>query len=412
MKTQRLYQNDVYLSKCQSKIVEVQPVADDKNKFLLILDNTIFFPTGGGQSCDLGMINNYSVTDVFEKDDEIYHKIEVPSDEIIPSPGMQANLSIDWRRRFDNMQRHCGEHILSGVFYRLYGGVNRGFHMGEDYLTIDINLEDMPEFTELNMEMCLKTEEEANKVIWQDLPVKRHHFNTKEEAKNMPVRKALTIESDISIVTIGDDKDPADSVACCGTHPSTAGQVGMIKIYKVEPNKGMFRVFFEAGERALKAYDSHYELLARLGNDLSTGMPELWDKYLSRQDKNREIRDRLYHLTREVIRRESQDIENLLSTDNPDKMNFIREYELISIDDVIDIGRSLSGKIPGMLYLIYKPDLTVLLHSDKYDCGKLVKENAAVFNGKGGGNKAFARAIFQRRDDLNAFIKSIEMITR
>ena len=119
------------------------------------------------------------------------------------------------------------------------------------------------------MDMCLEAELMANQAIWDNLPVVRRVFDSREEAEKMPLRKALAIDEDISIVTIGDVTDPADSVACCGTHPERAGQVGMIKIYKVEPNKGMFRVFFEAGKRALLAYDKQYDVLTTLGKDLS-----------------------------------------------------------------------------------------------------------------------------------------------
>ena len=424
MKTERVYYTEVYLKNLRSKVMEVLPCPDDKDSILLILDSTIFFPEGGGQSSDLGTINDYPVTHVFESKDEIYHKVflgdsqvkgigSFGDDEFLSAcgklglaSGAEVNLAIDWERRFDNMQRHCGEHILSGIFYKLYGGVNRGFHMGEDYLTIDISLEDKPEFKELTMDMCLAAELMANEAIWDNLPVVRRIFDSREEAEKMPLRKKLAIDEDISIVTIGDVNDPADSVACCGTHPEHAGQVGMIKIYKVEPNKGMFRIFFEAGKRALLAYDKQYDVLTTLGKDLSAGVPDLMDKYNARNEKNKEVRDRLYNLTKEVLAREAEDIKSIMDG------NFCREYQLLTVDDIIELGRGLAGSIPALLFLIHKPSLTVFLFSDNHDCGKLVKENAAVFGGKGGGNKTFARAIFTRHDDLDTFIQAITMLTR
>ena len=282
--------------------------------------------------------------------------------------------------------------------------------MGEDYLTIDISLEDKPEFKDLNMDMCLAAELMANQAIWDNLPVVRKIFDSREEAEKMPLRKKLAIDDDISIVTIGDVTDPADSVACCGTHPEYAGQVGMIKIYKVEPNKGMFRIFFEAGKRALLAYDKQYDILTTLGKDLSAGVPDLMDKYAARNDKNREIRDRLYNLTKEAIRRETETIKDSLINAGTGHLCF--EYELLTVDDIIELGRGLSGSIPLMLFLIHKPSLTVFLFSDNHDCGRIVKDNAAVFGGKGGGNKSFARAIFQRRDDLDSFILAVDMLLK
>ena len=418
MKTERVYYVDVYAKNLTAKIVDILPSPKDKEAIMLVLDKTIFFPEGGGQSSDIGFINDLEVSHVSESDGEIFHKIPVKkevTEENIDSicndlkiaKGSEVNLSIDWDRRFDNMQRHCGEHILSGIFYRLYGGVNRGFHMGEDYLTIDISLEDNPEFKTLDMDMCLRAELDANQVIWDNLPVVRRIFDSREEAEKMPLRKKLAIDDDISIVTIGDVSDPADSVACCGTHPSHAGQVGMIKIYKVEPNKGMFRIFFEAGKRALLAYDKQYDVLTTLGKDLSAGTHDLLDKYNVRNEKNKETRDRLFNLTKEVIAREAARIKDLFG-----EGNFVSEYEILTVDDCIELGRSLAGSIPSLLYIVHKPTSTIFLFSDKHDCGKLVKENASVFNGKGGGNKTFARAIFTRRDDLDSFIQAIDMLTR
>ena len=418
MKTERVYYVDVYAKNLTAKIVDILPSPKDKEAILLVLDKTIFFPEGGGQSSDIGFINDLEVSHVSEADGEIFHKIPVKkevTEENIDSicndlkitKGSEVNLSIDWDRRFDNMQRHCGEHILSGIFYRLYGGVNRGFHMGEDYLTIDISLEDNPEFKTLDMDMCLRAELDANQVIWDNLPVVRRIFDSREEAEKMPLRKKLAIDDDISIVTIGDVSDPADSVACCGTHPSHAGQVGMIKIYKVEPNKGMFRIFFEAGKRALLAYDKQYDVLTTLGKDLSAGTHDLLDKYNVRNEKNKETRDRLFNLTKEVIAREAARIKDLF-----DEGNFVSEYEILTVDDCIELARSLAGSIPSLLYIVHKPTSTIFLFSDKHDCGKLVKENASVFNGKGGGNKTFARAIFTRRDDLDSFIQAANMLTK
>ena len=430
MKTKKVYYDDVNLRETTAKVLEILPYKDSADDVLIVLDETIFFPTGGGQSCDLGTITGFSVTDVSEKEEIIYHRISLGGADVEKSfaVGSEVPLSIDWERRFDNMQRHCGEHILSGIFYKLFGGVNRGFHMGEDYLTIDISLEDKPEYKELNMDMCLEAEHMANQAIWDNLPVVRRVFDSRDEAEKMPLRKALAIDEDISIVTIGDVNDPADSVACCGTHPERAGQVGMIKIYKVEPNKGMFRVFFEAGKRALLAYDNQYAVLTKLGNDLSAGIPDLMDKYNARNDKAKEVRDRLYNLTKEVLRREAESIREALGGDHAGTSDtgdastagaitaangsLTMEYEILTADDIIELGRSLAGNIPSMLFLIHKPSLTVFIFSGKHDCGKLVKENAAVFGGKGGGNSTFARAIFSRRDDLDAFIKAVEMLTK
>ena len=117
------------------------------------------------------------------------------------------------------MQRHCGEHILSGVFYSLFGGVNRGFHMGHEYMTIDISLEEDPKKKDITWEDALAAQLEANKVIWSDAPVTVIRFDSRDKAEKMPLRKALAFDEDISIVCVGSVENAADCVACCGTHP-------------------------------------------------------------------------------------------------------------------------------------------------------------------------------------------------
>lgn len=403
MKTVRLFKQDVYMKTAKAQITSVLSQA---GKTLVTLDQTIFFPTGGGQSCDKGTIENINVLDVYEKDDEIYHQIEGTED--VLKLGQTVFLQLDWNHRFDNMQRHCGEHILTGIFHEKFGGVNRGFHMGDQYMTIDINLEGNSEFDKITWDMAKQAELAANNVIWQNLPVITRHFDNKQDAENLPLRKPLAIDEDITIVCVGSIENPSDCVACCGTHPSTAGQVGLIKVYKVESNKGMFRIYFEAGKRALEKYQMQFDILTTLENQLSSGTEDLMDKYKAQQEKNKEARTQLHLLKKEVIKREVEDIKSLM---NSSHQPIIRAYNLLSGDDISAIGRELSDSIPKILFLIHKPTLTVFLCSSgksQIDCGKLVKDNASIYGGKGGGNKTLARAIFNKEEYIDVFIDLIE----
>jgi alanyl-tRNA synthetase len=195
-------------------------VSECDGSFLAVLDKTIFFPEGGGQPCDTGYIDDARVAYVFEKEGIIYHRI----DKLIPEKKVLAKL--DYDRRLDHMQQHCGEHILSGVFLKLYGGRNKGFHMGEDYVTADIDLEDITE------EMVNKAEERANIDIYKSKLVKTYVVD-KEQADKLPLRKELKVDSDIRIVDI----EGVDIVACCGTHPRLTSEVGIIKVLKTEKYK-------------------------------------------------------------------------------------------------------------------------------------------------------------------------------
>ena len=407
MKTERLFKEDVYMKEAEAAVTSLTETKEGRTA--VTLDRTIFFPTGGGQSCDRGTIAGFPVIDVYEdeKADDIIHVLDCrPSEfEHAASPaGKLLKLSLDWEHRFDNMQRHCGEHILSGMFYREYGGVNRGFHMGDQYMTIDISLEAKPEFTAITWEMAKHAEECANEAIWQNQPVITRHFDTKKEAENLPLRKALALEKDITIVCVGSVENPADCVACCGTHPATAGQVGLIKIFKVEPNKGMFRIYFEAGKRAFLKYQQELDTLTALSNSLSAGTDDVLSKYHAQIEKNKEARSQLHFLKKEVIMREAADIAEAL-----EKGENVRRYHILSLDDLTVLAREVSPYAKKIAFLVHEPSCTVFLVSDgSVDCGKLVKDNAQIYGGKGGGNKTTARAIFTKDEYVDTFIDLIE----
>lgn len=402
--TKKLYQQDVYLKNCTACVLSAK-------EDLVVLDQTVFFPTGGGQSCDLGTINGLPVTEVFEQDHLVYHRLDQPADF---QEGSQVSCSIDWPRRFDNMQRHCGEHILSGICYQLFGGVNRGFHMGQDYMTIDISLEADPSVTEITWEMAKKAELAANEVIWSNAPVTTRRFDTRQEAEQMPLRKALAIDEEISIVCVGDVKNAADCVACCGTHPASAGQVGLVKLYKVEHYKGMFRIYFEAGKRALLDYDRKHDLITHLGNHFSAGPDDLSDKIKVREEKAKLVKNELHTLRESVIHARieaiREDLHDFQAGSSAEKGSIlVYEYKDLKTDDLLKIGRPLIKEIQKLLIILSESDHTALLFSDgTVDCGKLVKENASIYNGKGGGNATSARAIFPKREGLDTFIDLIE----
>ena len=395
----------------------ITSVSTEKDGLILTLDQTIFFPEGGGQSCDLGTIAGYPVSDVSEHDGEIYHKIEIPEDkrDAVASAlreGECVKLKLDWQRRFDNMQRHCGEHILTGIFYREWGGINRGFHMGQDYMTIDISLENGAGAESITWEMCLEAERLANEVVTADMPMITRHFDSFKEADKQPMRKKLTIKEDITLVGIGSTDYDWGCAACCGTHPSSTAQVGLIKIFKLESNKGMYRIYFEAGSRAFAKYQQQFEVLNTLCNSLSAGTEDVLDKFRISREKDKEMRSQLHFLKKEVIAREAASIIKELETGAADpaaKSLPERRYSILTLDDLVALSREISPVVKKIYFLIHEPSHTVLLVSDgNTDCGKLVKENASIYNGKGGGNKTMARAIFAKEEYVETFIDLIE----
>lgn len=432
MMTTKLYQIDTYLKEWDARILAAKPAAD--GDCLIQLDQTAFFPEGGGQGADHGVIQvssqgsqdvAFSVVDAQEDGDLIWHTVclldpadgsSEPIGELctILSEGCKVHCILDWDRRFEHMQRHCGEHLLSGAFFRLFGGANHGFHMGQDYMTIDIALEDQSPVT---LEMAHQAEMLANQAIWDDLPVSVSYFDTREKAEQLPLRKALAFDEAISIVTIGElsetsDTEPADCVACCGTHPSTTGQVGLIKIYKVEKYKDMTRIYCDAGRKALTDYQRKHEILTNEANRYSASVEEFPEKLRIQEEKMNAVRNELYHLKKAYIEAEKEKLDAVLGDiDQSGSKTPVILYPLLhlSMDDAFTMAKSYMGNIRAgkthPLLLLYVPTQTscVLVSDGTVHCGKLVKEYASFYQGKGGGNDVSARAIFTSDEDSRLF---------
>lgn len=411
MHTIRLFKENVYKKEAEAVITSL---SWQEGKFILTLDQTIFFPEGGGQTCDLGTIAGFEVSDVSERDGDIYHTVIVPKEKeseakAVLCEGSCVKLVLDWARRFDNMQRHCGEHILTGIFFREWGGINRGFHMGQDYMTIDISLEEGAKAESITWEMCLEAERLANEVVTQDMPIITRHFDSFKEADKQPMRKKLTIKEDITLVGIGSPDYDWGCAACCGTHPSSTAQVGLIKIFKLESNKGMYRIYFEAGRRAFDKYQQQFEILNTLCNTLSAGTDDVLEKFRISREKDKEMRSQLHFLKKEVIAREAASIIAEVEQLSSPYSVCERRYSILTLDDLVTLSREISPAIKKIYFLVHEPTHTVLLVSDgNTDCGRLVKENASIYNGKGGGNKTMARAIFTKEEYVNTFMDLIE----
>lgn len=402
MITNKIFQKDPYLRTLESSVLSSNC---DEEKAEVILTDTIFFPTGGGQSCDKGFIifdeNKYPVIDVYEKDREVIHVIaREKASSRWPCQGSEVKMEIDWKHRFDNMQRHCGEHILSGVMFKLFQGINKGFHMGDDYITIDIDLSQSEKYSVLTWEMAEEAELAANSVIWKGAPVHTDYFETKEPASKLPLRKPLALERDISIVTIGDASSPDDCVACCGTHPRSASEVGLIKIYKIEPNKGMSRIYLEAGERALRGYQKQFNTLYDMSLRLSAGISDITAKCDAKISHMEDLKNQLNHFRNITINAE---IEKILQ--NSAKL-IIREYDDFSVDDLLNMSKKLEPHCTGLIALICRPHKTVLLVScgnEGFNCGGIAKSLGSECGGKGGGKPSSARLFFREKSDMEKF---------
>ncbi|MBQ4638124.1 MAG: hypothetical protein IJB92_05240 [Clostridia bacterium] len=234
-----LYHKDAYIKEFVSSVVSCEK---RNNGFAVELSDTAFYPTGGGQPYDMGTINGIEVADVIKEGDRVIHILPESIDVGTPVKGV-----IDWERRFDHMCQHAGDHLIAGIIDKKFGGVTLGLHIGaqESYIDVDMGKHG-PKLTREELD---DVESEAMTRIQQDAPI-RCWFPSDKEMKELPLRKDPTVDSDIRVVLMGD----FECVACAGTHPSSTGQIGMVKILRMQPNRGNMRVFFLAGKRAFEHY--------------------------------------------------------------------------------------------------------------------------------------------------------------
>ncbi len=230
----RLYCDSPYVTEWQA---EVTGVVEEGGKYYVSLSETAFYPGGGGQPSDRGIIAGIQVEDVLEKDGHIVHVLG-------RSPGEgKVECRLDAGRRLDLMQQHSGQHLLSAVLFKLYECKTSSLHMGMDELSIDVELPDMP------AEMLMAVEDTVNDYIYRDLPVNIYCV-TAQEASGIELRKAPPKEGEVRIVEIS----AIDRTPCCGTHVRRTGEIGIVKIVKTEKRGKETRVYFKCGKRALKDY--------------------------------------------------------------------------------------------------------------------------------------------------------------
>lgn len=245
MDQNRLYYQDAYVRQGSAVVRSCEPC---KKGFAVTLDQTIFYPTGGGQPCDLGAIGEAKVLDVSEKGEEVIHLCDRAL-----NVGEVYELRVDFDRRFSLMQQHSGEHLVSGIVHRRFGYDNVGFHMGSDMITIDFS-------GELTMEQLQEVELEVNQIIWQDVPC-TILYPQAEELAALPYRSKKELAGQVRLVKFGD----TDLCACCGLHVSTTGQIGLVKLFSTTKFHAGSRVELLCGKRALE----HLNMLAAQNRQVS-----------------------------------------------------------------------------------------------------------------------------------------------
>jgi alanyl-tRNA synthetase len=253
--TERLYYHDPYLREFDASVVER---TTHEGKTAVVLDRTAFYPTSGGQPFDTGTLSGATVLDVVDTDDgRILHVVDRAPE------AARVSGTIDWTRRFDHMQQHTGQHVLSAAFDRLLNARTESFHLGADYSTIDLA-------RELSAAEIARGEDEANRVVWEDRPVAIRFAGADEIAK-LPLRKEPRREGTLRLIDVQD----FDLSACGGTHVARTGAIGMIAVAATERFRGGSRVTFLCGGRALAGYRSLRDAVAGSVRALSVLPAEL-----------------------------------------------------------------------------------------------------------------------------------------
>ena len=262
--TEKYYEHDAYRREAVGHILAAEPDSRTGGG-RIALDGTVFYPEGGGQPADRGTLTLadgtvLTVTDVHEQAGVIWHMVtSLPTGAV---PGAEAAQAIDWAWRFDKMQQHTGEHILSGILHSMFGAENVGFHIGSDAVRMDTNIP-------ISAEGLKAAETAANRIIWENVPVSIT-YPTREELAALTYRSKKEIEGQVRIVTIPE----ADVCACCGTHTAFTGAVGQIKILAAENYKGGVRLSIVCGGRALEAAQAMRARQAEIGALLSAKASE------------------------------------------------------------------------------------------------------------------------------------------
>jgi alanyl-tRNA synthetase len=255
--TERLYFSDAYLTEFEARVVRREE-KDDRT--VLILDRTAFYPESGGQPADRGTIDGFAVLDVQEEGDDIRHTVEGrPAGETVKG-------KIDWPLRFDRMQQHSGQHVLSQAFLEALNGETRSFHLGDEVSTLEIGLS---QASEDDLE---RVERAANAVVFEDREVKTY-FVSGEEVARVPLRRPPKKEGTIRIVEVAG----YDYSACGGTHVRRTGEIGLIKVARWERIRGNLRFDFLCGGRALRDYALKNRALRRVSGCFSVAEKDAAD---------------------------------------------------------------------------------------------------------------------------------------
>lgn len=379
MPTAKLYFHDASLLEFSATVIDAKP---SERGDCIVLDQTAFYPTGGGQPNDIGTLGEITVGDVFEDETgTIFHVVDQAGSF---EPGQTVTGAIDRTRRLDHLQQHSGQHILSQAFVQACGAETRSFHLGSQTSTIDVELQTP------TSDLLRAAEDIANAVVFEDRPMRVHMVN-EEEAARLPLRKESAVRGDIRVIEI----ENFDWSPCGGTHAARTGQIGMIAIRSYERAKKMTRVEFVCGGRALADYrlaNNTAVAVARLFSADRDASPELAARAIqeakSAKKRIRELLD--LAMTAEAA-------EMLAASGTPGDFKIVHAvFEGRDIEEVRVLAARIVERAPSVALLATKDAGAARLvfarsASLAPDMGKLLAEACDKLGGRGGGKPELAQ---------------------
>lgn len=367
--TERLYYIQPMLASCEAKVLSCE---ESNGAYAVILDRTVIFPEGGGQPADHGFIGGAAVADAHEKDGEVIHICDKP----LPV-GASVSVELDVPRRLDHTEQHTGEHILSGLAHKLFGARNVGFHMAEDYCTIDLDVY-------LDEAGLALLESEANAAVRRDLPVTEEHMDHEKLGRISIRKKSEIVSDDIRVVYIGGGE--VDSCTCCGTHCASSGEVGYIRICDSQKYKGGVRLWFSCGGRAVREANELTNELTELARSYSTSRAELPAAVRKQSDELSAAKRELKARTRALCEMLAAGCGSVC----------IKSIEGFGADDVKMLTECLVSSGARIALVFGRREGRTNYRALRKDgetapMNELIKAVNGLINGKGGGSPAFAQ---------------------
>ena len=368
--TKKLYYEDVYKKEFTAKVLDCR---EGKKSYEIILDQTAFYPEGGGQPSDTGVLGSTKVKEVHEKNGELIHYTDGPLE-----VGTEVTGEINWDRRFDLMQQHSGEHIVSGLVHEAFGYDNVGFHMGSDVITIDFS-------GMLDEEQMAEIEAKANQIIWENQEVEIF-YPTEEELKALDYRSKKELSGWVRIVRF----PGADTCACCGTHVTRTGEIGMVKLLSVVKFREGVRMEMLSGKRVLDYLNMVNEQNRQISVKLSAKADKTAAAVARLQDENFALKGRVHTLEEEFIAGEAAkwaDKENVLLFQEGMEAGSVQKLT----DAILQVCKGRCAVFSRNADGSYK----YAMGEKDGDLRQFTKEMNAALNGRGGGKPFFVQGSVQ-----------------